>query len=148
MLRIKLLIVVLFATILCNAQVTVSTSQLNGTEWKIVSVNKTAFSDDDTSIFKFDMSSYSDIVSTNLTLQNMYYISNTEPSYISFDESQVGVNANGKYIVWRNNKSHEIDYFTIMSFNGDEMRLFHKAKENTFPGINAYLTLKRVNKNE
>ena len=38
MLRIKLLMVVLFATTLCNAQVTVSTSQLNGTEWQQESI--------------------------------------------------------------------------------------------------------------
>ena len=153
--RIRLLIVALFATTtLCNAQVSVSTCQLDGTEWKLVSVNKTEFmDDDDTSYFKFTMSSYIDScyyarIDMDRVLRSTYYVSNVEPSYTCFDESQVGVNANGKYIVWRNNTSHEIDYFTIMSFNGDEMKLFHKAKENTIPGMNAYITLRRVRQDE
>lgn len=77
-----------------------------------------------------------------------YYISNTIPSYTCFDRSKVGVNSIGKYIVEYNDIRNEVDYYTIISFNNDEMVWFHKAKEGTIPGYDVYVKYKRINKNE
>ena len=154
-LRIKLLVAVLFATTLCNAQVKISTSQLNGTEWEEVSfcADGKIYTPHNIDTYKFNMSSYSrsfysSSLKRTICAQFPFYITNDEPSYTYFDRSKVGVNATGKYIVKYNEKVHEVDYYTIMSFNSDEMVLFHKAQENSTPGLDVYLTLKRVNKNE
>ena len=153
--RIKLLIVVLFATILCNAQVTVSTSQLNGTEWELVSrtiLNEELYPDEgDVTTVTFTMSAYCDscyygLIDMDRVLRYSYYISNTIPSYTYFDNTKVGVNSIGKYIVEYNDIRNEVDYYTILSFNNDEMLLFHKAKEGTIPGYDVYVKYKRKEK--
>lgn len=140
-----------------NAQVTVSTSQLNGTEWQLVSrtiSGETLYPEDgDVTTVKYNMSSYSDscyygMIEMDRVFQRPYYISDTEPSYTYFDRSKVGVNATGKYIVDYNDKINEVDYWTVISFNTDEMVLFHKAKEGYIPGLDVYRTLRRVKKDE
>lgn len=155
-LRIKLLVAVLFATTLCNAQVTVSTNQLNGTEWEFVSVNmydKIYLDEDQVNTIKFGMTSYTDstyykLIDMDGVFQRPYYISNTEPSYTYFDRSKVGVNATGKYIVDYNDKLNGVDYWTIVSFTNDEMVWLHKSQEDAYNKLDAYITFKRVKKDE
>ncbi len=157
MLRVKLLMVVLFATTLCNAQVMVSTNQLNGTEWEFVSVNmydKIYLDEDQVNTIKFGMASYTDstyyklIDMDGVVFQRPYYISNTEPSYTYFDRSKVGVNATGKYIVDYNDKLNGVDYWTIVSFTNDEMVWLHKSQEDAYNKLDAYITFKRVKRDE
>lgn len=151
-LRVKLLMVALLATIVSNAQVTVSTSQLNGTEWQQESICVNGRIAKDSTIIttiKFDMTSYVNSayfsrINKNSCLQYPYYISDKEPSYTYFDSSKVGVNNVGKYIVYYNDKLNEVLYETIISFNDDEMVLFHKALDD----YDVYVTYKRVKKDE
>lgn len=72
-------------------------------------------------------------------------MSDIEPCDYSFDKSNVGVNDEGKYIVVYNEKTDEVDYYTVMSFTDEEMVLFRKAKKDQVPNLDVYITFKRVN---
>lgn len=145
-----LLIASLFATTMCNAQVQISTNQLDNTRWEtalrtIRGKNETP---NEVNTWTFNMSSYSadiyfPILKKTATGKFPYYISDIEPCDYSFDKSKVGVNAKGKYIVYYNKKRDEVDYYTVMSFTDEEMVLFYKNKVDYIPDV--YITFKRVN---
>ena len=131
-----LLIASFLATTMCNAQVQISTKQLDITKWEIVL--RTIMGKEEipnrVNTWDFNMSSYSSsmylptLKKTSIWLFQ-YYVSDIEPCDYSFDKSNVGVNYEGKYIVVYNKKTDEVDYYTVMSFTDDEMVLFRKAKK-------------------
>ncbi len=147
-----LLIASFLATTMCNAQVQISTKQLDNTKWEIVL--RTIMGKEEipnrVNIWDFNMSSYSSsmylptLKKTSIWLFQ-YYVSDIEPCDYSFDKSNVGVNYEGKYIVVYNKKTDEVDYYTVMSFTDDEMVLFRKAKKEQVPNLDVYITFKRVN---
>ena len=147
-----LIIASFFATTMCNAQVQISTNQLDDTQWEIVlrTVRGEEELPNRVNIWKFNMSSYTSsmyLPTLNKTSiwQFQYYISDIEPCDYSFDKSKVGVNAKGKYIVTYNEKTDVVDYYTVMSFTEDEIVLFRKAKKDQVPNLDVYITFKRVN---
>lgn len=140
-------------SLFCRAQqVQVSTNQLNGTKWEVVSrkIRNIVETPQEVNnlIFKKDILTWStyywriDKVNSN---SHKYYITDTLPSYNEFNHKLVGTNCIGKYIVLNNAKIKEIDYYTIISFCEDSLVLYHKAKPNTIPGLDVYITYKRVN---
>jgi hypothetical protein len=147
-----LLIASFLATTMCNAQVQISTKQLDNTQWEIVL--RTIMGKEEipnrVNTWDFNMSSYSSsmylptLKKTSIWLFQ-YYVSDIEPCDYSFDKSNVGVNYEGKYIVVYNKKTDEVDYYTVMSFTDDEMVLFRKAKKEQVPNLDVYITFKRVN---
>ena len=147
-----LLIASFLATTMCNAQVQISTKQLDNTKWEIVL--RTIMGKEEipnrVNTWDFNMSSYSSsmylptLKKTSIWLFQ-YYVSDIEPCDYSFDKSNVGVNYEGKYIVVYNKKTDEVDYYTVMSFTDDEMVLFRKAKKEQVPNLDVYITFKRVN---
>lgn len=147
-----LLIASFLATTMCNAQVQISTKQLDNTQWEIVL--RTIMGKEEipnrVNTWDFNMSSYSSsmylptLKKTSIWLFQ-YYVSDIEPCDYSFDKSNVGVNHEGKYIVVYNKKTDEVDYYTVMSFTDDEMVLFRKAKKEQVPNLDVYITFKRVN---
>ena len=147
-----LLIASFLATTMCNAQVQISTKQLDNTKWEIVL--RTIMGKEEipnrVNTWDFNMSSYSSsmylptLKKTSIWLFQ-YYVSDIEPCDYSFDKSNVGVNYEGKYIVVYNEKTDEVDYYTVMSFTDDEMVLFRKAKKEQVPNLDVYITFKRVN---
>lgn len=147
-----LLIASFLATTMCNAQVQISTKQLDNTQWEIVL--RTIMGKEEipnrVNTWDFNMSSYSSsmylptLKKTSIWLFQ-YYVSDIEPCDYSFDKSNVGVNREGKYIVVYNKKTDEVDYYTVMSFTDDEMVLFRKAKKEQVPNLDVYITFKRVN---
>ena len=147
-----LLIASFLATTMCNAQVQISTKQLDNTKWEIVL--RTIMGKEEipnrVNTWDFNMSSYSSsmylptLKKTSIWLFQ-YYVSDIEPCDYSFDKSNVGVNYEGKYIVVYNKKTDEVDYYTVMSFTDEEMVLFRKAKKDQVPNLDVYITFKRVN---
>ena len=147
-----LLIASFLATTMCNAQVQIFTKQLDNTQWAIVL--RTIMGKEEipnrVNTWDFNMSSYSSsmylptLKKTSIWLFQ-YYVSDIEPCDYSFDKSNVGVNDEGKYIVVYNEKTDEVDYYTVMSFTDDEMVLFRKAKKEQVPNLDVYITFKRVN---
>lgn len=147
-----LLIASFLATTMCNAQVQISTKQLDNTKWEIVL--RTIMGKEEipnrVNTWDFNMSSYSSsmylptLKKTSIWLFQ-YYVSDIEPCDYSFDKSNVGVNDEGKYIVVYNEKTDEVDYYTVMSFTDEEMVLFRKAKKDQVPNLDVYITFKRVN---
>ena len=145
-----LIIASFFATTMCNAQVQISTNQLDNTQWETVlrTIRGQEETPNTVNTWIFNMSSYCadiyfPILKKTATGKFPYYISDEEPCDYSFDKSKVGVNAKGKYIVYYNEKRDAVDYYTVISFTDDEMVLFHKNKEYNIPDV--YITLKRVN---
>lgn len=151
--RLLLLIAIVFTTNICNAQVQVFTNQVNNTKWQVNKRIVRGIEEKPSEVYHtvaFDMSTMSDsILISNKSIprgsQHLYYISDEEPDRSSFNFDNVGVNSKGKYLVIYNKKLDEKDYYTIMSFTNDELVLFHKAKENTIPNLDVYITYKRVN---
>ena len=152
-LRIKLLVVVLFTTAMCKAQVTVSTSQLNGTEWQIVSYeDKNGISKYDFEIVtcKYAMSSlyekaYYPEDGDSICSRWSYYITDVVPLDFNFDKSKVGVNSTGRYLIYKGGLVDYVDYDVIMSFNDDEMVLLHKGSYDVIGGYNdVYVKWKRI----
>ena len=148
-----MLIVVLFATIVSNAQVTVSTSLLNGTEWQIVSYeDKNGISKYDYEIVtrKYFMSSYYEKAyypedGDSICYRLPYYITDIEPLDFNFDKSKVGVKSTGRYLVRKGDLVDYVDYGVIMSFNNDEMVLLHKGSYDVIGGYNdVYVKWKRI----
>ena len=147
-----LLIASFLATTMCNAQVQIFTKQLDNTQWEIVL--RTIMGKEEipnrVNTWDFNMSSYSSsmylptLKKTSIWLFQ-YYVSDIEPCDYSFDKSNVGVNDEGKYIVVYNEKTDEVDYYTVMSFTDEEMVLFRKAKKDQVPNLDVYITFKRVN---
>ena len=147
-----LFIASLFATTMCNAQVQISTDQLDDSRWDVVlrTIRNKKEIPNRVNTWIFNMSSYSDstyfsVLDKSSVIQHPYYMSDIEPCDYSFDKSKVGVNAKGKYIVFYNEKCDEVDYYTVMSFTDDKMVLFRKAKKDQVPNLDVYITFKRVN---
>ena len=136
-----------FVTLLCNAQVQVSTKQLIGTKWEATSrtvIGKTETPHDKTIIeFNkniFSKSTYYKIEPTTSSFK--YYISDTKPSDNIFNDNLVGTSNKGKYIVLYNDKLNKIFLYTIISFNDDEIVLHNKTV--TTPALDCYVTYKRI----
>lgn len=149
-----LLIASFLATTMCSAQVQISANQLDNTQWEIVL--RTIMGKEEipnrVNTWDFNMSSYRSsmylpTLKKTSIWQFQYYVSDIEPCDYSFDKSNVGVNAEGKYIVTHNEKTDEVDYYTVMSFTDDKMVLFRKAKKDQVPSLDVYITFKRVNVN-
>ena len=136
-----------------NAQVKISTSQLNGTEWQIVSYeDKNGISKYDYEIVtrKYFMSSYYEKAyypedGDSICYRLPYYITDIEPLDFNFDKSKVGVNSTGRYLVRKGDIVDYVDYGVIMSFNDDEMVLLHKGSYDVIGGYNdVYVKWKRI----
>ncbi len=130
-----------------NAQIEISNSQLVGIKWEKTEplVKET------TSTLLFTETCYIDstydfTLEKSYTGSKEYYITNDLPSYLVFYKKYVGQERKGCYIVEYNSKMHEVDYYTVISFTGDELILFHKAKPETIPGIDVYIKYRRVKK--
>ena len=146
-----LIITSFFMATMCSAQVQISTNLLDNTQWVIASrkIMGKIEKANRVNIWKFNKSSYStNYYATSLNeiivLKHPYYISNVEPCDYSFDKNKVGVNTEGKYLVFYNEKCDEVDYYTVMSFTDEEMVLFHKNKVDYIPDV--YITFKRAHK--
>ena len=75
--------------------------------------------------------------------QKQYYISDVEPTDI-FEQANVGVNRKGKYIILYNDKTKEVEYYTVISASDEELVLFHKANKNAIPNLDALITYKKI----
>ena len=134
-----------FVTLLCNAQVQVSTKQLIGAKWEETSriVGGTTENPNKKRIIEFDKNVFLNSIYFNTeptTAQFKYYLSDTEPSNV-FNYNLVGTNNKGKHIVLYNDKLNKVFHYTFISFNDDEMVLYHKAGEYK---IDCYVTYKRI----
>ncbi len=133
----------------CNAQELISTKQLDGTQWKVVSrtIKDKKEVPNETHTIKFSMSVLSDsIIFPNrkvMGFQKQYYISDVEPTDI-FEQANVGVNRKGKYIILYNDKTKEVEYYTVISASDEELVLFHKANKNAIPNLDALITYKKI----
>ena len=137
-----------FVTLLCNAQVQVSTKQLVGTKWEVVKrrIRNKEEKPIQKNTVEFSMDSYCESISMltrNETkhFDKPYYVSDTELADSVFNRKNVGINLKGKYIIVYNNKTKKATCHTIVSFNDDEMVLYHKAGEYK---IDCYVTYKRI----
>lgn len=125
-----------------NAQVKISTSQLNGTEWQIESYERSGKIrkyDFEIVTRKYFMSSYYEKAyypedGDSICYRLPYYITDVEPIDFNFDKSKVGVNSTGRYLVRKGDIVDYVDYDVIMSFNDDEMVLLHKGSDDTIGG--------------
>ena len=136
-----------------NAQVKISTSQLNGTEWQIESYERSGKIrkyDFEIVTCKYAMSSlyekaYYPEDGDSICYRLPYYITDVEPIDFNFDKSKVGVNSTGRYLVRKGDIVDYVDYDVIMSFNDDEMVLLHKGSDDTIGGNeDVYVKWKRI----
>ena len=136
-----------------NAQVKISTSQLNGTEWQIESYERSGKIrkyDFEIVTCKYAMSSlyekaYYPEDGDSICYRLPYYITDVEPLDFNFDKSKVGVNSTGRYLVRKSDIVDYVDYDVIMSFNDDEMVLLHKGSDDTIGGNeDVYVKWKRI----
>ena len=149
--RVKFLIVLVscFFTLLCNAQVQVSTKQLAGTKWEATLYNISGIKENPSykNTKQFEGEIYN---SCSYYIQGeepsvstfRYYVSATAPSDNVFNDICVGKDNKGSYIVYYNDKTNETCVYTIISFNDDEMVLHNKTV--TDPVLDCYVTYKRV----
>jgi hypothetical protein len=126
----------------CSAQV--STQQLIGTKWKIIS----PVDDDEETTWEFSKSQITEKTTWDNKLyefKNPYYISNYLPTF--YTESLVGKIATGKYLVIQIGKKHKrMDWYTIQSVNwttGD-LYLFRQRVEDEFDNHDTLIHLKLI----
>lgn len=144
----KRFIILLFgivSSIMINAQVEVSTSQLAGIKWKRNS--PLAKGDSITMVFTetefTDTIYYSLLDKTSYRALN-YYITDELQSYNTFHMDYVGKERKGRYIVLYYPKVNDVDYYTVTSFTDDELVLFHKARPESMPSIDVYVRYERI----
>lgn len=125
----------------CGAQV--STQQLVGTKWVIIS----PADDDEETIWEFSKSLITERTKLGNKLYEFhhpYYITNYFPTV--YNKSLVGVNATGKYLVRYKDRWKRMYWYTIQSVNwttGD-MFLFRQRVEDEFDNHDTLIHLKLI----
>ena len=111
-----LLSMFLAMTSMCMAQVRISTSDLNGTKWKIKS------SSDGYYVYTAEKEIWYD--DKGKPHSSPYYLSD-QPIYSYegslFDHSKVGKGTTGCYIVAYNDNNHDIRCYIVLSFTKEKM---------------------------
>lgn len=139
------LIVCLVSCIICNAQVSISSSMLVGTKW--LYVNQVS----ENKAFKFHYA----FTKRNMTSQQegrprvhsyTYYLTDKIPQ--SYDKSKVGKPSKGCYLVEYSEKREDMTYYTIKSFNRKtgKMELYWEYDGKTIGGSTCTLELTRIKK--
>lgn len=72
-----------------------------------------------------------------------YYVSDEVPT--RFDSTKIGNNNVGQYIVFYNNKLDEFDYYSVVKYVDDTLRLFHKLKPDRVGGQDLEFVYVRLN---
>lgn len=129
---------------LCVAQVSVCISQLNGTKWQMIDP---VFEEEEVILsfspsFMIDRDNYpkDDYV---FELKFKYYLSNSVP--IVFEDSLVGKESKGSFLVYYNHRQNKVSYYQIMTFTSDKLVLFVKGTPNSVGGgEDVYFTYKRL----
>ncbi|MBP5315029.1 MAG: leucine-rich repeat domain-containing protein [Muribaculaceae bacterium] len=142
----KFLLVMLlgFHISMANSQNTVRNSDLNGCVWYPLSPVEYGVSE----LVSFDSTLYATQYRYEM-LQKYgqstfpYYVSDEVPT--GFDSTKIGNNNVGKYIVFYNNKLDEFDYYSVVKYVDDSLRLFHKVKPDRVGGLDFELVYVRVN---
>lgn len=133
----------IFCTVSCYSQVSVSLKELSGTKWKIVDT-------EDELILHITeyTNSYTKTTTTFKTIgressvQNKYYLSDYIPS--SFEHSRVGKSTRGKYMVLYNSVLNTFAYVVIKQFDSKRgMMVIHRpARSGVTPGDIPYQKIK------
>ena len=123
----------MYISLSCIAQVSVSTSQLNGTKWQMTNP---VFDEEEvvvsfTASIMTDKDHYpkDDYVSE---LKFKYYLSSSVP--VVFEQSLVGKESKGSFIVYYNHKQNKTSYYQIMTFTPDKLVLLVKGTPNSIGG--------------
>ena len=133
----------IFCTVSCYSQVSVSLKELSGTKWKIVDTEDelilhiTEYSNSyrkTTTTFK--------TIGRKSSVQNKYYLSDYIPS--SFEHSRVGKSTRGKYIISYNSVLNTFAYVVIKQFDSKRgMMVIHRpARSGVTPGDIPYQKIK------
>ena len=106
---------ILLCSFYCNAQVTIQLSQIIGTKWTIDGGGKVG--EDTLTFYRESMLkvSYYNLVKKTTKISTPYYLSDTVPT--SFDNSKVGVNTSGSFLVKYNSKLNRMTILQIRSFD-------------------------------
>lgn len=121
----------------CQAQVTISSSQLERTKWVLVD-NPYAH---DTIEFKRGKIIIKD---NDFNFTYSSYLTNTEPT--SYIPKKTTIVTKGCYLIKYNNKTNDLYYYTISSFDlkKGKMILFHKGERYRIPDWDQYFKYKRI----
>lgn len=126
----------------CVAQVTISTSQLNGTKWKIKGTSSG-------SVYEYSTSQRIWHRNDGSSFTYLYYLTDTPiTSYEDsvFDYSKVGKQTNGRYIVTLNPKQKVVYCVSIQSFDKTKgmfiTKLVTKGLIGVGDGISTYEMVK------
>ena len=111
----RIIIAALFMAIASSvmAQVTISTSQLNGTKWKIKGTSSG-------SVYEYSTSQNIWHRNDGSSFTYLYYLTDTPITsyeYSAFDNSKVGKQTKGRYIVTLNPKQKVVYCASIQSFD-------------------------------
>ena len=124
------------------AQVTVSTSQLNGTKWKIKGTSSG-------SVYEYSTSQKIWHRKDGSSFTYLYYLTDTPITsceYSAFDNSKVGKQTKGRYIVTLNPKQKVVYCVTIQSFDKKKgtfiTKLVTKGLIGVGDGISTYEMVK------
>ena len=124
------------------AQVTVSTSQLNGTKWKIKGTSSG-------SVYEYSTSQRIWHRNDGSSFTYHYYLTDTPITsceYSAFDNSKVGKQTKGRYIVTLNPKQKVVYCVTIQSFDKKKgtfiTKLVTKGLIGVGDGISTYEMVK------
>ena len=140
----RIIIAALFLVIASSvmAQVTVSTSQLNGTKWKIKGTSSG-------SVYEYSTSQRIWHRNDGSSFTYLYYLSDTPITsceYSAFDNSKVGKQTKGRYIVTLNPKQKVVYCASIQSFDKKKgtfiTKLVTKGLIGVGDGISTYEMVK------
>lgn len=140
----RIIIAALFMAISSSAvaQVTVSTSQLNGTKWKIKGTSSG-------SVYEYSTSQKIWHRKDGSSFTYLYYLTDTPITsceYSAFDNSKVGKQTKGRYIVTLNPKQKVVYCVTIQSFDKKKgtfiTKLVTKGLIGVGDGISTYEMVK------
>lgn len=140
----RIIIAALFLVIASSAvaQVTVSTSQLNGTKWKIKGTSSG-------SVYEYSTSQRIWHRNDGSSFTYHYYLTDTPITsceYSAFDNSKVGKQTKGRYIVTLNPKQKVVYCVTIQSFDKKKgtfiTKLVTKGLIGVGDGISTYEIVK------
>ena len=130
------------------AQVTVSTSQLNGTKWKIKGTSSG-------SVYEYSTSQEIWHRNDGSSFTYLYYLTDTPITsceYSAFDNSKVGKQTKGRYIVTLNPKQKVVYCASIQSFDKKKgtfiTKLVTKGLIGVGDGISKYEMVKYVTVNK
>ena len=140
----RIIIAALFMAIASSAvaQVTVSTSQLNGTKWKIKGTSSG-------SVYEYSTSQKIWHRKDGSSFTYLYYLTDTPITsceYSAFDNSKVGKQTKGRYIVTLNPKQKVVYCASIQSFDKKKgtfiTKLVTKGLIGVGDGISTYEIVK------